>query len=91
MHSAIERVMQLNYRFYLTKNSWGEKSNELSRKLYMSVPYIRLHTIAIMVHKDAIPEKIRGKLGLSLSNHQVATADITDIKSSKYFKAAISM
>ena len=51
-------------RFYLTKNSWGEKSNTLGGKLYMSVPYIRLHTIAILVHKDAIPEDIKLKLDL---------------------------
>jgi bleomycin hydrolase len=51
-------------RFYLTKNSWGEKSNTLGGKLYMSVPYIRLHTIAILLHKDAIPVDIKLKLGL---------------------------
>jgi hypothetical protein len=30
----------------------------------MSESYIRLKTVALLVHKDAIPEEIRGKLGL---------------------------
>ncbi len=64
MHLVGTAVDQNRERFYLTKNSWGEKSNEMGGKLYMSVPYVRLHTIAIMLHKDAIPGKIRGKLGL---------------------------
>jgi bleomycin hydrolase len=50
--------------YYLTKNSWGEESNEFGGKLYMSTSYVRLHTIAIMVHKDAVPDDIKHKLGL---------------------------
>ena len=50
--------------FYLTKNSWGEESNDFKGFLFMSDSFIRLHTIAIMVHKDAIPEEIARKLGL---------------------------
>jgi len=64
MHIVGTVVDQNGKRFYLTKNSWGEESNEMGGKLYMSIPYVRLHTIAIMLHKDAIPEKIREKLGL---------------------------
>jgi bleomycin hydrolase len=51
-------------RFYLTKNSWGTERNTLGGKLYMSVPYVRLNTIAILVHKDAVPKDIKVKLGL---------------------------
>ena len=51
-------------RYYLTKNSWGPESNKYGGFLYMSEPYIRLNTIGIMVHKDAIPEDIAKKLGL---------------------------
>ena len=50
--------------FYLTKNSWGEESNDFGGFLFISDSYIRLHTIAIMVHKKAIPEKIAKKIGL---------------------------
>ena len=50
--------------FYLTKNSWGESSNDYKGFLYMSDAFLRKGTVAIMVHKDAIPKKILKKLGL---------------------------
>ena len=48
--------------YYKTKNSWGTDSNDFGGFLYMSEPYMRLSTVAIMVHKDAIPERIAKKL-----------------------------
>ena len=50
--------------FYLTKNSWGENSNNYGGYLYMSKWYVQLKTIAIMVHKDAIPKDIKKKMGI---------------------------
>ena len=50
--------------YYKTKNSWNSDSNTLGGYLYMSNAYCRLQTVAIMVHKDAIPKAIRKKLGL---------------------------
>lgn len=50
--------------YYYVKNSWGEKSNSIGGFLYMSDPFIRLKTIAILVHKDAIPADIRKKLNI---------------------------
>ncbi len=50
--------------FYYTKNSWGTKNKTYDGYWYMSEPFIKLRTIAIMVHKDAIPQDIREKLGL---------------------------
>lgn len=50
--------------FYLIKNSWGSDLGE-GGYLYMSKEYFRLKTIAIMVHKDALPKSIAKKLGLS--------------------------
>jgi len=64
MHLVGTAEEQNGERFYLTKNSWGGESNRMGGKLYMSVPYLRIHTIAIMVHKDAVPEEIRKKLKL---------------------------
>jgi bleomycin hydrolase len=49
--------------YYRTKNSWGE-SNKMKGYLNMSESYVRLNTIAIMIHKDAIPENIKSKLGI---------------------------
>jgi bleomycin hydrolase len=50
--------------FYLTKNSWGDKSNKYGGYLYMSNSFVQLKTVAIMVHKDAIPKDLRKKLGI---------------------------
>lgn len=48
--------------YYKTKNSWGDKSNDFGGYLYMSESYMRLHTVAIMVHKDALPKAIAKKI-----------------------------
>ncbi len=49
---------------FYTKNSWGTTSNNFGGYLHMTDDYVRLKTIAIMVHKDAIPKSIREKLSL---------------------------
>lgn len=49
--------------YFLVKNSWAE-SNQLGGYLYMSDAYARLKTVAIMVHKKAIPKHIAKKLEL---------------------------
>ncbi len=51
-------------KYYITKNSWGEKSNSFSGKLYMSEAYVRMKSISFMVHKNALPNKMAKKLGL---------------------------
>lgn len=48
-------------KFYYVKNSWGT-SNKYKGYLYASVPYVRLKTIAILVHKEAIPKHIAKKM-----------------------------
>ena len=32
--------------------------------LYMSETYVKMRTLAILVHKDAIPKEIRKKMGI---------------------------
>ncbi|HLN20283.1 MAG TPA: C1 family peptidase [Bacteroidales bacterium] len=49
--------------YYVTKNSWGAGSNSTGGYLNMSENYVRAKTIYIMVHKNAVPEEIRKKLG----------------------------
>lgn len=51
-------------KYYLTKNSWAADSNDFGGKLNMSEAYCRLNTVAIMVHKNAVPKEIAGKMGL---------------------------
>jgi len=50
--------------YYVTKNSWGTDRNPFGGYLNMSENYVRSKTIAIMVHKNAIPAEIKTKLGL---------------------------
>lgn len=51
-------------RYFHTKNSWSADSNTDGGYLNISEAYIRLNTIAIMIHKDAIPKDIRKKLAI---------------------------
>lgn len=55
---------QNNTNYYLVKNSWADNSNAFGGYLKMSESYAKLHTVAILVHKNAIPKKIAKKLGL---------------------------
>lgn len=49
--------------YYITKNSWGT-SNVYKGYLHMSEQFVREKTVAIMVHKDALPKAIAKKLGI---------------------------
>lgn len=51
-------------KYYVTKNSWGATSNDFGGYLYMSEGYIQMKTVSVMVHKDAIPNSIKKKIGL---------------------------
>lgn len=50
--------------YFKTKNSWGSEGNDYGGFLFMSETYFKYKTVAIMVHKDAIPSDIAQKLGL---------------------------
>ena len=63
MHITGIAKNQKGTKFYYTKNSWGTKEKRFGGFWYMSEPYVRLKTIAIMVHKNAVPPEIRAKLG----------------------------
>ena len=51
-------------KYYIIKNSWGTKLNDYEGLLHMSEDYVKLKTISLFLHKDAIPKKIREKLGI---------------------------
>ncbi len=54
-----------NNKYYLTKNSWSSSSNNEGGYLYMSENYIKRNTVAIMIHKDAIPKSIAKNLNIN--------------------------
>lgn len=63
MHIIGMAKNQLGDTFYKVKNSWGDY-NKFDGYFYVSKPYVSYKTMNIMVHKDAIPPDIRGKLNL---------------------------
>lgn len=63
MHIVGTAKDQNGTSYYLTKNSWG-KLSPYKGFLYLSDTYFRLKTVAIMVHRDAIPKEIASKLAL---------------------------
>ena len=63
MHITGLAKNQAGTKFYFTKNSWGTKDKKYDGYWYMSEQFIKLRTIAIMVHKDAVPKEIKEKLG----------------------------
>lgn len=61
MHIVGVALDQDGNRYYKTKNSWGEIS-QYKGYIYMSEAYMKMKTVAIMVHKDAIPRRISEKI-----------------------------
>jgi bleomycin hydrolase len=49
--------------YFITKNSWGE-GNPYRGYQYVSEAYAAMKTVGILIHKDALPQDIRKKLGL---------------------------
>ena len=49
-------------RYYIIKNSWDDNSNDRGGYLFMSEAYLKLNTVAIMVHKSALPPGLPERL-----------------------------
>ena len=63
MHIVGYGTDQFGHKYYYVKNSWGA-DNKFDGFFYASVPFVRLKTINIVVHKNALPKDIRKKLGI---------------------------
>jgi bleomycin hydrolase len=51
-------------KFYLIKNSWGTLRNECDGYFYASAEYVKLKTLSITLHKNAVPADIAKKLAI---------------------------
>lgn len=61
MHMVGVALDQQGNKYFIIKNSWGEIS-DYKGFLYMSEAYVRAKTVAVLVHKDAIPVPTASKL-----------------------------
>lgn len=50
--------------FYKVKNSWSEKGSPYDGFFFASTAFMQLKTVSILLHKDAINEKMKEKLGI---------------------------
>ncbi len=47
--------------YYITKNSWGDKSG-INGYVYLSENYIKMKTVSIYIHKNAIPASVKSHM-----------------------------
>ena len=50
-------------RYYMIKNSWGTKKSDYKGIWYVSEAYMQYKTNCILLHKEAIPQALREKMG----------------------------
>ena len=67
MHITGIAYDQNGTKYYVVKNSWGEIGPKKGF-VYMSEPYMRMKTVAVMVHQDAIPDRISNKFNTAITN-----------------------
>lgn len=64
MHLIGKATDQNGTIYYKVKNSWKPEINTFGGYNFLSRKFVEAKTISIVVHKDAIPEPIRKKLGI---------------------------
>ena len=50
--------------YFRVKNSWGTKGQGNDGNVYFSESFFKLKSISVMMHKDAVPSKLKKKLGI---------------------------
>lgn len=55
---------QNDTKYYIVKNSWGNKNNDCDGYFYASDAFVQYKTMDILIHKDALNKKMKKKLGI---------------------------
>ena len=63
MHIVGKAKDQKGNIYYKVKNSWGTSSGR-DGFIYMSIPYMRLKSISVMLHKDGLLKKTKTNIGI---------------------------
>jgi len=50
--------------YFRVKNSWGTKGLGNNGNVYFSEAFFKLKSISVMIHKDAVPKKLKKRLGI---------------------------
>jgi len=58
MHITGIATDSLGNKYYLIKNSWG-KMGPFEGNLYASEAYVRMKTVALLIHRDGLPASLR--------------------------------
>ncbi len=51
-------------KYFYVKNSWGTTYNDLGGYFYASETFVKYKTMSAAIHKDAIPNELKKKLGI---------------------------
>lgn len=63
MHIVGMATDQKGKKYYVVKNSWGDK-NDYKGYIYVSKAYVLYKTTAILLHKNGVPNRLREKMSI---------------------------
>jgi len=63
MHIVGMAEDQNGKKYYMVKNSWGDK-NDYKGFIYVSKAYVQYKTTAILLHKNGVPNTLRDKMSI---------------------------
>jgi bleomycin hydrolase len=63
MHIVGMAEDQNGKKYYIVKNSWGDK-NDYKGYIYVSKAYVQYKTTAILLHKNGVPNLLRDKMNI---------------------------